>query len=108
MATTFDLTRFNRDRSAAVRLARGGEDVIIRPPHGKGDDLVLTRLARVSTALGLPGAAERSDTVLSALEELGAFTPAKHSGVAWPIHPGGPSYTSAQVDALLSEMKGDH
>lgn len=45
---------------------------------------------------------------LDRLEREGRLIPAKANPAPWPSHPGGPTYTSAEFDALLDEMKGDH
>lgn len=69
------------------------------------EDLVVTERGRprwrVSAVLD-------PDSALQRLEREGRYTPPASDPAPWPREPGGPSYTDAQVDALLDEMRGDH
>lgn len=69
------------------------------------DDVVVTEYGkprwRVSTV-------HDHDTVLDRLEHERRYTPPASTPTPWPDHPGGPAYTSDQVDALLDEVRGDH
>ncbi|MCO5314780.1 MAG: type II toxin-antitoxin system prevent-host-death family antitoxin [Solirubrobacterales bacterium] len=69
------------------------------------EDVVVTERGkprwRVSTV-------REHDTVLARLEREGRYTPPSATPAPWPRRPGGPTYTDAQVDALLDEMHGDH
>src|SRR5690625_779191 len=47
------------------------------------------------------------DSMLTRLEREGRYTPPTSAPAPWPNTPGGPSYTDAQVDAVLNEMRGD-
>lgn len=49
-----------------------------------------------------------SDTTLERLEREGRYTPPAAEPATWPTVPGGPTYTSAEVDALLDDLRGDH
>lgn len=48
------------------------------------------------------------DTALARLEREGRYAPPSSKPAPWPAHPGGPSYTGAEADALLDEVRGDH
>lgn len=48
------------------------------------------------------------DTTLERLEREGRYTPPESEPAPWPRRSGGPKYTSAEADALLEEMRGDH
>lgn len=69
------------------------------------DDLVVTERGkprwRVSAVLD-------QDTALARLEREGRYTPPTSEPAPWPTEPSGPSYTEAEADALLDEMRGDH
>jgi len=69
------------------------------------DDLVVTEWGkprwRVSTV-------KDQDTALARLEREGRYTPPASEPAPWPRHPGGPTYTDAESEALLDEMRGDH
>lgn len=36
------------------------------------------------------------------------YTPPASEPAAWPSEPGGPTYTEAEAEALLDEMRGGH
>ena len=61
------LTEFNRRRSEAVRAARQGTDVVIRPSRDDGDALVLTRLSGRPSAVarGIADGSIAAPTVVS-------------------------------------------
>lgn len=69
------------------------------------DDVVVTERGkprwRVSTV-------RDQDTTLARLEREGRYTPPASEPAPWPRHPGGPTRTGAEADALLDEMRGDH
>ena len=69
------------------------------------DDVVVTERGkprwRVSTV-------RDRDTALARLEREGRYTPPASQPAPWPGRPGGPTYTEAEADALLDEMRGDH
>ncbi|WP_235861559.1 hypothetical protein [Tersicoccus phoenicis] len=48
------------------------------------------------------------DTALERLQREGRYTPPAGEPAPWPRHPGGPTYTTAEADTLLDEMRGDH
>lgn len=50
---------------------------------------------------------EPADT-LARLERSGLYTPPATNPAPWPDAPGGRSCTSAEFQALLEEMRGDH
>ncbi|MDO5627983.1 MAG: hypothetical protein Q4G43_06640 [Mobilicoccus sp.] len=66
----------------------------------------------VVTERGVPrwriSAFRSRDDVLVRLAREGRYTPPTREPAPWPDHPGGPSYTGEQVDALIDEMRGDH
>lgn len=47
------------------------------------------------------------ESVLDRLEGEGRYSPPASSPDPWPVHPGGAAYTSAEVDALIDEIRGD-
>lgn len=47
------------------------------------------------------------ESVLDRLEREGHYSPPATSPDPWPVHPGGSAYTSAEVDALIDEIRGD-
>jgi prevent-host-death family protein len=53
-------------------------------------------------------AVRHPDTGLERLEREGRYTPPATEPAPWPRRPGGPTYTEAEADALLNEMRGDH
>ena len=69
------------------------------------DDVVVTERGkprwRVSTV-------RDGDTALTRLEREGRYTPPVSEPAPWPSHPGGPTYTASEADAMLDEMRGDH
>jgi len=48
------------------------------------------------------------DAPLVRMERDGRYTPPAPAPAPWPSHPGGSRYTESEVEALLSEMQGDH
>lgn len=48
------------------------------------------------------------ESTLARLEREGRYTPPSENPPPWPEESGGPSYTNAEVDALIEDMKGDH
>lgn len=48
------------------------------------------------------------DAPLARAERQGRYTPPASTPTSWPSRPGGRAYESADVEALLDEMKGDH
>jgi len=51
------------------------------------------------------------ETELSGIDRLareGRYTPPAVHPAPWPEHPGGPSYTSVEADALIDDLRGDH
>lgn len=69
------------------------------------DDLVVTERGRPRWRVS---AVRDEDTALSRLEREGRYTPPSAHPAPWPHRPGGPAYTSAEADALIDEMRGDH
>lgn len=69
------------------------------------DDIVVTERGRprwrVSTV-------RDDDTALARLEREGRYTPPSKTPTPWPSHPGGRAYNTAEADALLDEMRGEH
>jgi prevent-host-death family protein len=69
------------------------------------DDLVVTERGkprwRVSTV-------RDQDTPLVRLEREGRYSPPAPTPAPWPSNPGGPTYTEAQAEVLLEEMRGEH
>jgi prevent-host-death family protein len=47
-------------------------------------------------------------SALERMERDGLYTAPSGDPQPWPDAVGGPSYTGAEVDALLDEMRGDH
>lgn len=82
----------NQNTAAALALVTASEDLIVTE---RG-----TPRWRVSLA------GEREST-LARLEREGRYTPPASNPPPWPDHPGGPRYTTEEVDALLDEMRGD-
>lgn len=66
----------------------------------------------IVTERGIPRwrvtAVQGHESVLSRLEREGRYTPPSVTPAPWPAHPGGPTYSDAEVEALLDEMRGDH
>jgi antitoxin (DNA-binding transcriptional repressor) of toxin-antitoxin stability system len=83
----------NQHTAAALALVTASEDLIVTE---RG-----TPRWRVSVV------AEREST-LARLEREGRYTPPAANPAPWPDHPGGPRYTTEEVDALLDETRGDH
>ena len=48
------------------------------------------------------------DTALVRLEREGRYTPPVPDPAPWPTTPGGPEYTTDEVDALIDDLRGDH
>lgn len=48
------------------------------------------------------------ETALTRLEREGYYTPPTTDPAPWPSQPSGPKYSEAQIEELLSEMRGDH
>ena len=48
-----------------------------------------------------------SHNPLDWFERAGLFTPPLENPARWPAEPGGRRYTDAEVEALLSDVKGD-
>jgi hypothetical protein len=48
-----------------------------------------------------------SDRPLDSLGRQGLYSPPSAKPRAWPARPGGPSYNSEQLDAIIGEMKGE-
>lgn len=48
------------------------------------------------------------DTALARLEREGRYTPPTSEPTPWPSEPGGPTYTEAETEELLDELRGDH
>ena len=42
------------------------------------------------------------------LAREGRYTPPAVNPAPWPQHPGGPRYTSAEAQALIDDIRGDH
>lgn len=70
----------------------------------ESDDIVVTERGkprwRVSTL-------RDQDTPLDRLEREGRYTPPAPTPTPWPSHPGGRTYTSAETDALLDDVRGE-
>ena len=70
-----------------------------------GDDVVVTERGtprwRVSTF-------RDADTPLARLERDGRYAPPSSEPAPWPRKPGGPTYTDADVESLLDDLRGDH
>lgn len=47
------------------------------------------------------------DAPLERVEREGRYTPPAPAPAPWPTHPGGPTYTDADVESLLDELHGD-
>lgn len=69
------------------------------------DDLVVTERGTPRWRIS---AARDRDTTLARLERDGRYVPPRADPAPWPRHPGGPSYTDAEAEALLAELRGDH
>lgn len=69
------------------------------------DDVVVTERG---TPRWRVSAVDVPDSALERLEREGRYTPPVSEPASWPSSPGGPSYSEAQIDALLGEMRGDH
>lgn len=48
------------------------------------------------------------DAPLVRMERDGRYTRPASTPAPWPSHPGGPTYTDTEVEALLDDMHGDH
>ncbi len=66
----------------------------------------------VVTERGMPrwrvSAFREPDTALARLEREGRYAAPAAEPAPWPRHPGGPAYSTAEADALLDEIRGDH
>lgn len=69
------------------------------------EDIVVTERGEPRWRVSTIKAAER---VLDRLEREGRYTPPSTDPAPWPDGPGGPSYTTSEVDALLDELRGEH
>ncbi|MFW0795915.1 hypothetical protein AAFP30_19035 [Gordonia sp. CPCC 205515] len=69
------------------------------------DDVVVTERGKPRWRVS---AVRDGETALERLERDGQYTPPSADPAPWPDRPGGPTYTDAEVDALLDEMAGDH
>lgn len=69
------------------------------------DDIVVTERGKPRWRVSVVGDHENA---LARLEREGRYTPPASSPAPWPDHPGGPAYTTAEADALLDELRGDH
>ncbi|MGV9857744.1 type II toxin-antitoxin system Phd/YefM family antitoxin [Gordonia sp. NPDC003425] len=69
------------------------------------EDVVVTERGRPRWRLS---AVVDGEAMLARLEREGRYTPTAADPAPWPERPGGPTYTAAEVDALLDEMRGDH
>lgn len=69
------------------------------------DDVVVTERGKPRWRLSTVG---DPTSALERLEREGRYTPPSPVPTPWPRHPGGPSYTEEEADALLDEMRGDH
>lgn len=70
-----------------------------------GSDVVVTERGKPRWRVS---AYRDDDSPLVRTERDGRYTPAQSVPAPWPSLPGGPTYTSAEVDALLDEMRGEH
>lgn len=68
-------------------------------------DVVITERGKPRWRVGL---IHEHESTLSRLEREGRYTPPADAPAPWPERPGGPTYSTAQADALLAEMRGDH
>ncbi|MEI2779455.1 MAG: type II toxin-antitoxin system prevent-host-death family antitoxin [Tetrasphaera sp.] len=78
-------------------------DVLARVTDG--EDVVVTERGRPRWRICVVG---EDVSFLERLERDGLFVPPSANPTPWPSHPGGPTYTDAQVTNLLDEMRGEH
>ena len=72
----------------------------------EGGDLAVTERGETRWRLSrFDGAPEGA---LARLAREGRYTPPSPEPTPWPERAGGRSYTDAEVDALLDDMRGDH
>lgn len=69
------------------------------------DDLVVTERGRPRWRVT---AYRDQDSRLAGLERAGRYSPPAVAPAPWPSQPGGPKYSTGDVDALLDELRGDH
>lgn len=69
------------------------------------DDVVVTERGKPRWRVS---AFRDQESTLARLERDGRYVPPASAPAPWPKHPGGRSYTDAEVDALLGEMRADH
>ena len=69
------------------------------------DDVVVTERGKPRWRVSM---VRDRDTALARLEREGRYTPPASEPAPWPRHPGGPTYTQAEADALIDRMRGDH
>jgi len=69
------------------------------------DDVVVTERGKPRWRVSM---VRDRDTALARLEREGRYTPPASEPAPWPRHPGGPTYTQAEADALIDQMRGDH
>lgn len=48
------------------------------------------------------------DTVLERLEREGRYRPPAPDPAPWPAHAEGSQYTSAEIEQIVDDMRGDH
>lgn len=89
------ITKRDLNQHTAAMLDRVTED----------DDVVVTERGKPRWRVSV---VRDQETVLARLEREGRYTPPASTPASWPSAPGGRSYTDAQVEALLDEMRGDH
>lgn len=69
------------------------------------DDVVVTERGTPRWRVSLVG---EHESALARLAREGRYTPPSSTPAPWPDRPGGASYTTAEADALLAEMRGEH
>lgn len=69
------------------------------------DDVVVTERGKPRWRLST---VTDRETTLERLERVGQYSPPAPKPAPWPERPSGPTYTDAEADALLDEMRGDH
>lgn len=69
------------------------------------DDVVVTERGKPRWRLGT---VTDRETTLERLERVGQYSPPAAKPAPWLERPSGPTYTDAEADVLLDEMRGDH
>jgi len=76
------------------------------------EDILLTHLGSSYNESGMTSSRYavnyRAESPLGHLEREGSYTPAAAASTPWQTQPDSPKFSSADVDVLLDEVRGDH